>query len=166
MMNLSRDLHESGFRVFESSMSPDALASHIRRDALVYKTRLFVVDYLGLLDFGGDGKRARWEIVGDCTKMLKRLALDLAVSIIICVQLGRDADGREPMLSDLRDSGSIEQDCNRVILLHRPDDKNPASDYPCDAIIPKNRGGARGRVHLFFVGNKTKFEMADTRREG
>jgi replicative DNA helicase len=161
----TKELYTAKFRVFESSMSPASVAAHIRRDAMVYQTRLFVIDYLGLLDFGGDTRKARWEIVGDCTKMLKRLALDLGVSIIICVQLGRDADGREPMLSDLRDSGAIEQDCNRVILLHRPDDKNPQPDYQCDAIIPKNRGGPRGRVSLYYLGAKTIFEQADRPRD-
>lgn len=161
LRDMTVKIHEGGLRVFQDSMTPGTLAANIRRDAMVHKSKLFIVDYLGLLDFGSDARIARWERVGDASRMLKRLALDLGVAIVLCVQLGRGADGKEPMLSDLRDSGAIEQDCNRVFLIHRLNDKDQSADFEADVIVAKNRGGPRGRAHLMFIGSKTRFERLE-----
>jgi len=164
LKDITIKMHEGGIRVFQDSMTPATLCANIRRDAMVFKTRLFVVDYLGLIDFGSDSRTARWEKVGEMSRMLKRLALDLAVSIIICVQLGRQADGKEPMLADLRDSGTIEQDCNRVLMIHRLSN-DPTTDFEADVIIQKNRGGPRGRAHLMFIGASTRFERLERTKD-
>jgi replicative DNA helicase len=151
-------MHEGGVRVYQESMTPASLIASIRREAMVYKAKLFVIDYLGLIDFGQDN-RARWEKVGDASRSFKRLALDLNVIIVLCIQLGRQAENKEPTIADLRDSGAIEQDCNRVFLLHRQDDsKDPKADFCADVIIAKNREGARGRANLLFRGSIARFE--------
>lgn len=160
MEELTASINSSGVRIFQESMTPASLYSHIRREAMVYGTKLFVLDYLGLIDFGSDGKSARWEKVGDTSRSLKRLALDLGVTIIICVQLGRQADGKEPQLGDLRDSGAIEQDCNRVFLLHRASENGECGDFNTDFIAAKNRGGRTGKVPILFRGMSARFESA------
>ena len=163
LKDITTKMYNSGVRVFQDSMTPESLCANIRRDAMVFKTKLFVVDYLGLIDFGREARVARWEKVGEASRVLKRLALDLGVIIIICVQLGRSADGKEPMLSDLRDSGTIEQDCNRVLMIHRLSN-NTEADFEADVIIQKNRGGPRGRAHLMFIGATARFERLERSR--
>lgn len=152
-------IHDGGVRIYQESMTPESLIASIRREAMVCGSRLFVIDYLGLIDFGHKGNMARWERVGDTSRALKRLALDLNVAIVMCVQLGRQAENKEPTIADLRDSGAIEQDCNRVFLLHRPDisDLN-AEVYEVDVIVAKNREGPKGRARLMFQGPIARFE--------
>jgi len=152
-------MHAGGVRIYQESMTPGSLLASIRREAMVFGAKLFVIDYLGLIDYGHEGHIARWERVGDMSRSLKRLALDLDIAIVICVQLGRQAENKEPTIADLRDSGAIEQDCNRVFLLHREDDsKDPKPEFNADVIIAKNREGPRGRAHLLFRGSIARFE--------
>jgi len=152
-------MHAGGVRIYQESMTPGSLLASIRREAMVFGAKLFVIDYLGLIDYGHEGHIARWERVGDMSRSLKRLALDLDIAIVICVQLGRQAENKEPTIADLRDSGAIEQDCNRVFLLHREDDsKDPKPEFNADVIIAKNREGPRGRAHLIFRGSIARFE--------
>jgi replicative DNA helicase len=158
MFDLTKKIHASGIRIFQESMTPESICSHIRRDRMVYDTKLFIVDYLGLINFGTDTYAARWEKVGDLSRALKRLALDIRVTILMCVQLGRQAEGKPPTLADLRDSGAIEQDCNRVFLLHREGEVQDNGDCDTSAIAAKNRGGRIGKVPLVFHGCTGQFE--------
>ena len=127
-----------------------------KRDA-VRGLRFAVVDYLGLLDLGAGDGVPRWERIGEASRTLKLLAIELHLTILLCVQLNREADGREPSLGQLRDSGSIEQDADRVILLHRRDDNVNAEVHSVSAIVAKNRHGPTGRAELSFNGPHTCF---------
>jgi len=132
------------------------LRSRIRRESAVHGLRFAVVDYLGLLDLGAGGSIPRWERVGEASRTLKLLALELGLTILLCVQLNREADGREPSLGQLRDSGAIEQDADRVILLHRRYD-DEGEIRPVSAIVAKNRHGSTGRAELMFEGAHSLF---------
>jgi replicative DNA helicase len=131
---------------------------------------LVVVDYLQLIrDTGGDDRgKARHEVVGEISARLKQLARELNVPVVALCQLNRQSEqtaDRRPMLSHLRESGSVEQDADQVILVHRPElyDKN---DRPgeADLIVAKNRQGTTGIVRTRFNGPLSRFEPLDDPR--
>lgn len=129
---------------------------------------LVVIDYLGLMT---SDKRIdnRVNEIGDITRNLKIMAKELGVPVLCCAQLSRGTEGRtdkRPMLSDLRDSGSIEQDADCVIFLYRDEYyKTPgtAGDGPenegniAEIIVAKNRHGALDTVKVGWIGRYTKF---------
>ncbi|GAA4352921.1 replicative DNA helicase [Variovorax defluvii] len=125
---------------------------------------LLVVDYLGLLA-GLDPKQPRTYQLEEATRSLKVLAKDLSIAVLCLAQLNRQVEQRgEPMpvLSDLRDSGAIEQDADVVLLLHRPIASNPElgdewSDY-AKLRVAKARQGRTGDVNLRYVGEQVRFE--------
>jgi replicative DNA helicase len=121
---------------------------------------LVIVDYLQLMD-GESGNRNN-EIAA-ITRGLKRLAMRLQVPIICLSQLSRGVESRpnkRPMLPDLRDSGGIEQDGDKVIMLYRDEYYNPDSPERgiCEAIMAKHRDGATGTIKLLFDGQFTRFK--------
>lgn len=147
--------------VFDGPHTLGLLRSRLRREKAVRGLSLAIVDYLGLLDMGPVGKVARWEKVGEVTRTLKNLALELKIVIILCVQLNREAEGVPPTLGNLRDSGTIEQDADRVILLHCTD-KDDGSDEinikkHINLHLAKNRHGRRGKSSLLFDGDHVRF---------
>ena len=125
---------------------------------------LVVIDYLGLMS---SDKRIdnRVNEVGDITRNLKIMAKELNVPILCCAQLSRGPEGRNdkrPMLSDLRDSGSIEQDADCVMFLFRDeyyktDATNEAEGNIAEVIVAKNRHGSTGTVKVGWIGRYTKF---------
>ena len=136
----------------------------VRREALRMRTSgglgLIVVDYLQLMEAGRrTGNRA--EAVGIISRGLKLLAMELDVPVITASQLNRASERNEaPRLSDLRESGSIEQDADAVLLLHAPDEKErPARQL----ILAKNRQGRCGGVDLVFDGARMIFGQAAPR---
>ncbi len=137
----------------------DATVSDIENMARVVKgLALICVDYVGLIE--PDDKRAKpYEGVSQVSRDLKRLAMRLNIPILGLAQLNREVTGRSdkrPLISDLRDSGRLEQDANGIILLHRPDYYDP--NYKHDGISPvilevdiaKNRHGPTGKVTLDY----------------
>ncbi|MEO0687983.1 MAG: DnaB-like helicase C-terminal domain-containing protein, partial [Cyanobacteria bacterium J06649_11] len=121
---------------------------------------IIIIDYLQLM---GDGDRNRNNEIATITRGLKRLAMKLQVPIICLSQLSRAVESRQikrPVLSDLRDSGGIEQDADKVLMLYRDEYYN--SDSPdrglCEIIIAKHRDGATGVVKLLFDSQFTKFK--------
>jgi replicative DNA helicase len=142
--------------VYDGAHGLGLLRSRIRRESAVHGLRFAVVDYFGLLDLEAGGSTPRWERVGEASRNLKTLALELGLTILLCVQLNREADGREPSLGQLRDSGTIEQDADRVILLHRRDE-DEREDRSVSAIVAKNRHGPTGRAELSFNGPHARF---------
>lgn len=137
-----------------------SLARRLRRrrglDALV-------VDYLGLMP-GLDPRQPRTYQLGEISGGLKSLAKELGIVVIGLAQVNRGVAERAdqtPMLSDLRDSGSLEQDADVVALLHRPQTAKPdlGDDFSAYALlrIAKNRQGATGDVHLEYDGPRTTF---------
>lgn len=125
------------------------------------KKHLVIIDYLTLIQ--GTGRKERHLEVGEISRNLKRMARELQVPIIVLAQLNRSLEQRKdkrPMLSDLRDSGEIEQDADKVIFLHRDDyfDTNKSEEnVPVEVIIAKNRNGALDKVELTFKKNFQQF---------
>lgn len=124
---------------------------------------LIIVDYLQLMTAGG-AKRAenRVQEVTQITRQLKELARELNVPVLVAAQLNRMVEQRgdkRPILSDLRESGSIEQDADIVMFLHRDDLYNPYSDRAgqADVIVAKHRNGPTGTIVLNFARNTTQF---------
>ncbi|GAA1337213.1 replicative DNA helicase [Arthrobacter roseus] len=120
-----------------------------------------VVDYMQLMSAPIGDRRPRHEFVSEMSRQLKILAMDLHVPVIALSQLNRSSESREdkrPGLSDLRESGSIEQDADVVILLHREimgDKKNDIS-----FAVAKNRHGATGMAHMQFAGHYSEVRDA------
>lgn len=115
---------------------------------------LVVVDYLGLVAAAAeDAQRQRWEQIAIISRQLKSLALELSVPIVACCQLTRSAEKETPNLSHLRDSGSIEQDADVVMFLHR--DRKDSTE--ATLTIAKNRNGCCGTIELQFDPERTLF---------
>ena len=125
---------------------------------------LVVVDYLQLVQ-GSSGKKnaSREQEISEISRSLKILAKELDVPVIALSQLSRAAEQRKedhrPMLSDLRESGAIEQDADIVMFIYREDYYNPETENKniAEIILAKHRGGATGTVNLLWLGNYTKF---------
>jgi replicative DNA helicase len=116
--------------------------------------RLVVVDYVQLLHDPTQRAENRNLEIGAISRALRALAKELHVPFLVLAQLNRKATDRgRPQLSDLRDSGALEQDADVVCLLHRPADEPFA-----DLIIAKNRNGPTGTVKLHWVAEQTRFE--------
>lgn len=131
---------------------------------------LVVIDYLQLVQ--GSGKRAssREQEIAEISRSLKILAKEIDVPVIALSQLSRAPEQRpdhRPMLSDLRESGSIEQDADIVMFLYRDDYYNEDSEKKniAEVILAKHRAGSTGTVELLWLGNYTKFANIDKYRE-
>ena len=130
---------------------------------------LVVIDYLQLMSASGRGGGNRSQEVAEISRSLKVLANDLNIPLIALSQLSRSSDKekREPVLSDLRDSGAIEQDADIVIFLHRDGYYNPDSEEPnktkCN--FAKYRNGEVGPVDLTWLGEYTSFSDWSGRSE-
>ena len=136
------------------------------------KVDLVIIDYLGLMQ---SAKRTenRVQEVSDITRNLKIMAKDLGVPVIVCAQLGRGTEvkgkSHKPALSDLRESGSIEQDADIVLFMYRDiyyqseneDPNNPIDEYKAECIVAKNRHGGLGSIDLYWDGQYTRFSTRD-----
>lgn len=141
-----------------------------RRLKSQHDIQLIIIDYLQLMQGKADGKNGnREQEIGSISRALKSVAKELNVPVIALSQLSRAVENRpggskRPMLSDLRESGSIEQDADMVLFLYRPEyygleqdeDGNPTQGVG-EIIIAKHRNGETGRVRLKFVGKYVKF---------
>ena len=131
---------------------------------------LVVIDYLQLVQGSGKKNASREQEISEISRSLKILAKELEVPVIALSQLSRAAEQRKedhrPMLSDLRESGAIEQDADIVIFLYRDDYYNENSEKKnvAEVILAKHRGGSTGTVELAWLGNYTKFANLDTHR--
>ena len=135
---------------------------------------LVVIDYLQLMQSAGSGhtwsNESRTQAVSDISRMLKIMAKELNVPVVTASQLSRANESRQdkrPMLSDLRESGSIEQDADVVIGLYRDGYYNKESQSPniAEAIILKNRKGQTGTIELNWSGEYTSFTSLDRKHE-
>jgi len=126
---------------------------------------LVVIDYLGLIQSTLRTEN-KVQIVGEITRQLKIMAKELNVPVILLSQLSRGPESRNdkrPMLSDLRDSGAIEQDADIVMFLYRDAYYNKQSQTPnvAECIVAKNRHGETGTVNLIWDGQYTRFSMME-----
>ena len=129
---------------------------------------LVIVDYLQLIRGSGKRNSTREQEIGEISRSLKILAKELNVPVIALSQLSRGVEKREekrPMLSDLRESGSIEQDADMVLFLHRDDYYQDDAEKRniAEVIIAKHRAGSTGSVDLLWLPNYTKFTNLDRR---
>ena len=154
-----------------SGMTVTAMKAKLRR---VKNLGMVIIDYLGLMS-GDKHTDNRVQEVSEISRSLKIMAKELMVPIVCCAQLSRGPESRadkKPMLSDLRDSGAIEQDADTVIFLYRSeyyktDDAAGQDTSIAEVIIAKNRHGSTGTVNMGWNGQFTKFvTIADERDVG
>ncbi|MCL2545672.1 MAG: replicative DNA helicase [Oscillospiraceae bacterium] len=127
---------------------------------------LVIIDYLQLIQSGGKRNDNRVQEVGEISRSLKIMAKELHVPVICCAQLSRRNTQREdkrPILSDLRESGSIEQDADVVVFLHREayHDRETENQDDAELIIAKNRHGETGSIEMKWDGKHTSFVAID-----
>ncbi len=146
------------------------LRTKARREAHKRPLGLIVVDYLQLMSggsrFGGDSNRV--QEISEISRGLKGVARELNVPVLALSQLSRSVESRtppHPQLSDLRESGSIEQDADIVAFLYREDYYNPETDRKniMDIMIKKHRNGPTGTVELYFDREKQRISSLDTK---
>ena len=131
-----------------------------------FGVQVIFIDYIGLIALENAGVRPRHEVVSEISRSLKALSRELKIPLVILAQLNRESekgDDKEPLLSNVRDSGSIEQDADVVMLLHRPritkqNEEEKSQSFPTKVIIAKNRNGATDTVTLNFVARFVRFE--------
>jgi replicative DNA helicase len=159
------------------SLSVFELRTKARRLVREHGVKIIMIDYLQLMNASGMSYGSRQEEVSTISRSLKQLAKELNIPIIALSQLNRGVESREgpegkrPQLSDLRESGAIEQDADMVCFIHRPeyykiyqDEKGRDLHGKAEIIIAKHRNGAVGDVLLEFRGEFARFSDPDESR--
>lgn len=157
-----------------ASITVPEIKSRVRR---LKNVDIILIDYLGLIQ-SATRKENRVQEVSEITRNLKMLAKELNIPVVCCAQLSRGTEGRgkshKPQLSDLRESGSIEQDADIVMFLYRPDyyrsevDEDKQDDIDenlTELIVAKNRHGAVGTIEMTFDKEFTRFRSIDKKYE-
>ncbi len=162
----------SRFQIFiddTPALNPLQMRTKCRRLQHEYGLDMVMVDYLQLMNAGGTYENNRVQEISYISRALKELARELNVPIFSAAQLSRAVEQRQdkrPLLSDLRESGSIEQDADIVMFLYRDVVYNEATEFPnqADVLVSKHRNGATGVVSLYFDNALTKFMDGAVRR--
>ena len=147
-------------------ISVSELRSKCRKYKLEHDTQLIIIDYLQLMSGSAGGRsESRQQEISEISRSLKALARELNVPVIALSQLSRACESRQdhrPMLSDLRESGAIEQDADVVMFLYRDDYYNKDSEMKdmAEVIIAKQRNGPIGTVNLVWMPQYTRFANA------
>ncbi len=144
------------------ALTPTEVRARARRLKREHGLGLIVIDYLQLMQVAGNKENRATEI-SEISRSMKALAKELSVPVIALSQLNRSVEQRtdkKPVMSDLRESGAIEQDADLIVLIYREEvyDPNTTRKGIADIIIAKQRNGPTGEVHLTFLGEFTKFE--------
>ena len=169
LADAAAELSESNILIDDTTgITVTRMKAKLRR---VKNLGLVVVDYLQLMQ--GEGRRTDNRVleVGDISRGLKILAKELKIPVICCAQLSRGPESRtdkRPMLSDLRDSGAIEQDADIILFLYRDEyykEPGPGEQSVAECIVAKNRHGSTGTVKLAWIGQFTKFLTQEVERE-
>ena len=167
----SGELSEAGIYIDDTpGISVMEIRAKCRKMKLEKNIGLVVIDYLQLVQGSNRKGGSREQEIAEISRSLKILAKEINVPVIALSQLSRAPEQRvdhRPMLSDLRESGSIEQDADIVMFLYRDDYYNEDTDKKniAEVIIAKHRSGATGTVELLWLGNYTKFANIDRYRE-
>ena len=143
-------------------ISISELRSKCRKYKLEHDLTLIIIDYLQLMSGSGRGSDSRQQEISDISRSLKALARELSVPVVALSQLSRAVEQRpdhRPMLSDLRESGAIEQDADVVMFIYRDDYYNKDTEKKgiAEIIIAKQRNGPIGTVELVWLPDYTKF---------
>jgi replicative DNA helicase len=162
----------SNYHIFiddSPAISPMEMRTKVRRLKHEYGLDLIIVDYMQLMNAGGTFENNRVQEISLISRSLKEMARELNVPLISAAQLSRAVEQRQdkrPVLSDLRESGSIEQDSDIVMFLYRDEIYNEATEFPnqADVIVAKHRNGPTGTVSLYFEKSLTKFMDASVHR--
>lgn len=151
--------HDKNNRYIHIRDVPDMTPSDIKNHASEFQKEhglsLIVIDYLGFMELPGNN--SRYDQITKMVHQVKMIALTLNVPIILLAQLNREIASRKnsrPMLSDLKESGRIEEEANIVIFIHREDDDN----FRREIVVAKNREGCLGSFFLTFNGQYSRFE--------
>lgn len=164
------DKIKNGHLYFDAT--PNVGLSHVRSRATRQLAspeglNLIIIDYLGLMQVGSGGNRnaTRENQVGELARGIKLLAKELKIPIILLAQLNRQSESRvdkKPALSDLRESGSIEQDVDIALLIHRPDQSDPnIRPGEADLLVVKNRNGPTDKIPLVPMLEFGKYVQGD-----
>ena len=153
-----------------AGISISEIRAKCRKLKLEKNIGLIVIDYLQLIQGSGKRNASREQEISEISRSLKILAKELNVPVIALSQLSRAAEQRQdhrPMLSDLRESGAIEQDADIVMFLYRDDYYNPDTEKKniAEVILAKHRAGSTGTVELLWMGSYTKFANIERYRE-
>ena len=175
LMKASSSLSQSEIIIDDTaSLSILELRARARRMKEQFGIGLIVIDYLQLLKSPSKRSMENRQIeIAEISGGIKALAKELGIPVIVLAQLNREAEkrGGVPRISDLRESGSIEQDADIVGLLYRSayygnnDQEKPESEGESELIIAKHRNGATGAIPLTFLNQYTRFETRDTSHE-
>jgi len=149
-----------------SGLSIRELRAKARRMKMNHDIGLLVVDYLQLMQgSGGNRERSREQEISEISRGLKATAKELDIPVIALSQLNRSLESRtdkRPRLSDLRESGALEQDADVILFIHRDDRYHNGPNSPnsgkAEIIIGKQRNGPTGTVHLAYLERTTTFE--------
>ena len=145
------------------ALNPQTLLSRARRLKVEHGLDMIMVDYLQLMSASGPGVSSREQVISEISRTLKLIAKDLGIPVIALAQLNRGVESRadkRPMLSDLRESGAIEQDADIISFVYRDEYYNEDSEAKgiAEIIIGKHRSGSTGMVQLRFFPEYTRFE--------
>lgn len=166
-------LTEAAGRLYESPLfiedSPNIKLLDLRAQARRMKknedVKAIFIDYIGLISTDSKNAIPRHEQVAEVSRSLKSLARELDIPIIALSQVGRQSEGKPPTLADLRESGSIEQDADVVMFIHKQretekeyEHQNTSSTIETDLILAKQRNGPVGTCKLVFIPRFTRFE--------
>ncbi|HEC03691.1 MAG TPA: replicative DNA helicase [Phycisphaerales bacterium] len=163
------ELSESNIFIDDTStLTPLELRARARRLKSKHDIQCIFVDYLQLMHLGSGRTESRQQEITAISRYCKALARELDLPVVVLSQLNRAAEGREghkPRMSDLRESGSIEQDADVIMLLHREDyyhrgEQDYEPNNTAELIVAKQRNGPTGTVKLTFMEKTTRFENA------
>ena len=149
-----------------AGLTPLEMRAKARRLKARYDIKCVLVDYLQLMSLGAGRIESRQQEITTISRYMKALARELDVPVVVLSQLNRASEGREghrPRMSDLRESGSIEQDADVIMLLHREDyyhrgEADYVDNNDAEVIIAKQRNGPTGTVKLAFFQKHTRFD--------
>ena len=152
-------------------ISISELRSKCRKYKLEHNLSMIIIDYLQLMSGSGRGSESRQQEISEISRSLKAVARELQVPVLALSQLSRAVEQRpdhRPMLSDLRESGAIEQDADVVMFIYRDDyyDKDSEKKGISEIIIAKQRNGPIGMVELVWLPEYTKFANMERSRSG
>lgn len=143
------------------AISISTLNERAKRIQRQFGIKMIIVDYLQLVTSLSKKVQSREQEVADVSRELKRVAKDLHVPVIAMAQLNRAVETRavkQPIMSDIRESGSVEQDADKILFIHREGyDPKSKQDNEAEIIIAKQRNGPTGTIKLFWEGQYTRF---------